>query len=316
LDLAVRNSKVSASEVTDYFFGYNRTDDYEEDEDDSTWEDVEYEEDLKDQDRPIISTKIEVNTNECSICLCEFDDKPEIEIFTVNQCKHRFCKECLSGYLSFKVSDIHCLFHHITTITFEKLKAFDSLISAVRIEEKNYYGIACPAHKCRHVLLTNELRTIMNEVELEQFQRFSNLHKQNLEQLQQVAQPQVALPVVNNRACERCFGKSFRSGKYGRIICNKCHTPHCKSCFKKHPKSISCNDYKKSSINILLVDKLKLVRCPKCTALIEKYDGCNFMTCRCTGKFCYLCGITLTDSEHFSHFFDAPFGLKCKNKPQ
>lgn len=35
-------------------------------------------------------------------------------------CRHRFCRECLAGYIAYKSEDISCLYHRLTYITREK----------------------------------------------------------------------------------------------------------------------------------------------------------------------------------------------------
>lgn len=37
-------------------------------------------------------------------------------------------------------------------------------------------------------------------------------------------------------------------------------------------------------------------QCPGCKNMVEKSDGCNFMTCECGHEFCYLCGGTLMNN--------------------
>jgi hypothetical protein len=31
-------------------------------------------------------------------------------------------------------------------------------------------------------------------------------------------------------------------------------------------------------------------KCPKCLIWIEKSEGCNYIDCKCSCKFCYKCG--------------------------
>jgi len=60
-----------------------------------------------------------------------------------------------------------------------------------------------------------------------------------------------------------------------------------------------------------------LKKCPSCSFLIERSDGCNFMTCIsavCSRKtfFCFLCGKSLKYSQHFKHYrYKGPFGDTC-----
>jgi hypothetical protein len=34
----------------------------------------------------------------------------------------------------------------------------------------------------------------------------------------------------------------------------------------------------------------KLKQCPSCKFWVEKSEGCDHMTCRCSFEFCYICG--------------------------
>ncbi|KAG7830341.1 hypothetical protein KL920_001979 [Ogataea angusta] len=46
-----------------------------------------------------------------------------------------------------------------------------------------------------------------------------------------------------------------------------------------------------------------IVRCPSCSLLIQRSDGCNKMTCsRCRTYFCNLCGETLSRTDPYSHY--------------
>jgi hypothetical protein len=64
------------------------------------------------------------------------------------------------------------------------------------------------------------------------------------------------------------------------------------------------------------VDNLKVKfgfqKCPKCLYLVQKSDGCNYMTCRCQCKFCYLCGAGLDGTNSGNHWVGNSFALKCK----
>ncbi len=49
----------------------------------------------------------------------------------------------------------------------------------------------------------------------------------------------------------------------------------------------------------------KYLKCPKCKAPIEKYDGCNKVTCICGQIICYICGQKITGYDHFTE------NIKC-----
>ncbi|MCQ2817341.1 MAG: E3 ubiquitin protein ligase [archaeon] len=55
-------------------------------------------------------------------------------------------------------------------------------------------------------------------------------------------------------------------------------------------------------------------KCPKCSYLIEKSDGCNHMTCgRCGYQFCWICGGKYS-SNHFSNPLSPCYKLMYTNK--
>lgn len=43
----------------------------------------------------------------------------------------------------------------------------------------------------------------------------------------------------------------------------------------------------------------KYVKCPKCKAPIDKFDGCNKVSCICGCILCYVCGKQISGYEHF-----------------
>ena len=43
----------------------------------------------------------------------------------------------------------------------------------------------------------------------------------------------------------------------------------------------------------------KYVKCPKCKAPIDKFDGCNKISCICGCILCYVCGQKISGYEHF-----------------
>ena len=44
----------------------------------------------------------------------------------------------------------------------------------------------------------------------------------------------------------------------------------------------------------------KYVKCPKCRAPIDKFDGCNKVACICGCLLCYVCGNAIKGYEHFN----------------
>jgi len=235
----------------------------------------------------------------CAICMTDYSDDPT-SMVSIEECSHKFCKDCISNYITFKTGDISCIFH-----TLVLLKQESKII--LNIEHLKTYGIPCPGHNCRHVMQINELKSLGTNEALQQFERFSELHKNNL--LLQANQLQI-LPIQPN--CPVCHAKSIRKlKKNNTLVCLKCGSSFCGSCGKSHPRTLTCKEYLELKNNTLLMIP-GLTRCPKCFIFVEKNGGCNFMTCKCSQFFCFLCGKCLTSEDHFGHFFNAPFDSKCK----
>jgi predicted RNA-binding Zn-ribbon protein involved in translation (DUF1610 family) len=87
---------------------------------------------------------------------------------------------------------------------------------------------------------------------------------------------------------------------------------------------VSCEGYAKwlqenSTADDSLAEYLKTAavqKCPKCKSMAELITGgCKFMYCRCKAKFCFLCGLELTEKDHYAHFSapqcTGPFGQRC-----
>eukprot|EP01065_Artemidia_motanka_P029109 TRINITY_DN3504_c0_g1_i1.p1 TRINITY_DN3504_c0_g1~~TRINITY_DN3504_c0_g1_i1.p1 ORF type:complete len:914 (+),score=197.19 TRINITY_DN3504_c0_g1_i1:59-2800(+) len=56
----------------------------------------------------------------------------------------------------------------------------------------------------------------------------------------------------------------------------------------------------------------KMQVCPNCKEAGELAHGCKWVKCRCGTKYCYHCGRGLPhDKQHYSHWYDGPYGSKC-----
>jgi len=297
---------VSAQDVVDFYFGEN----WEEESEDQYSEEVEEEEENAVEEEIIFSksnskTKVFLNHQkinpgkskvvlECRICLTDYSDEPT-SIVSIEECEHKFCKDCLSNYITFKTGDISCLYHTVVLCTQERENIF-------KIEQLKTYGVPCPGHNCRHVMRINELTALGTNDALQQFDRFSKIHKDNLDQLIKQENPK-ADPV-----CPRCASSKIKKNRTKRLQCLQCGCPFC-TCGYAHAPSAACGTF---SSNPLLWNIKGLARCPKCLIFTEKIDGCNFMSCRCSQNFCNLCSCPLDQDKHFTHFFNAPFENKCK----
>ncbi|CDW85423.1 probable e3 ubiquitin-protein ligase ari8-like [Stylonychia lemnae] len=204
----------------------------------------------------------------------------------MDDCRHVFCEFCLSQYIK-------------------------QNIQQGRIEQ----AILCP--QCSKTTLSNkQLNRLVNESE---FERILNMQLRQVDNLE-------ATECL--KFCQNCDYAEFISVKADKFQCMKCNIKICPSCnLEPHP-NLSCKLYRESVISQQAesnnVDSaIEGVKpCPKCGFLIERQDGCNFMTCissLCMRKtfFCYLCGIEQKYSAHFSHYkYKGPFGDTCNTIDQ
>jgi len=117
-----------------------------------------------------------------------------------------------------------------------------------------------------------------------------------------------------------CGARFLRSSgvRMREVRCPECLNKFCPACKCRH-KGLSCDDYQSwkhendtaEAAFEELMQREGWKKCPCCQAPCERTQGCNFMTCysrQCCGKkyFCYICGIEITKTQHFTHF---PHGL-------
>ncbi|KAG1827426.1 uncharacterized protein BJ212DRAFT_1494224 [Suillus subaureus] len=80
-----------------------------------------------------------------------------------------------------------------------------------------------------------------------------------------------------NQTCSKFLGSS--SGRRSEIECS-CGTPHLYE---------DCAENAQTSAIKSLVSQMGWQTCPGCHAIVELWQGCYHMTCRCSTQFCYLC---------------------------
>ncbi|CAG9318423.1 unnamed protein product [Blepharisma stoltei] len=102
--------------------------------------------------------------------------------------------------------------------------------------------------------------------------------------------------------------------------CSECKAGVCIPCKRGSHPGLTCEEYEKvnpeENLNDMLLSR-NWKRCPNCGSAVEREDGCNFITCTspvCRGEkaLCNLCGKSLVEAQHFSHFQkEGPFGTTC-----
>lgn len=94
-----------------------------------------------------------------------------------------------------------------------------------------------------------------------------------------------------NAICSTFLGSSTNYRMVNDVVCPKCMLRTCPRCKKEAHEEENCEV---NAANIEL--KALAVRsgwqtCPGCNRLVEKNQGCNHITCRCTTQFCYICAL-------------------------
>jgi len=186
----------------------------------------------------------------CGICLCP-GDKFEI----IPKCKHRFCEECFQQYLKSEVEQ-----------------------NSDKLQE-----LPCPENNCKKILKTSfvELKLKGSPILLTKFQKF-------LKQAKYSKNPSYRHCIKPN--CEFFAKKPF----FGNKLQCACGQTMCFKCKKEWHEKLDCNqvyDKEKNEQAFQNYQKqMGLKSCPKCQIIMNKYDGCNHITCtKCKYEFCWIC---------------------------
>ena len=81
---------------------------------------------------------------------------------------------------------------------------------------------------------------------------------------------------------------TYQGRKYA--LCPRCKTKVCTLCNNKMHRSTDCPNDPEIAKLVEQAKKEGWQRCYSCNFLVEKQEGCNHMTCRCTAEFCIVCG--------------------------
>jgi len=217
------------------------------------------------KDEAYIEILPEVNSNQYQCRIC-CDVCDNADSFALG-CEHKFCYQCYGGYLASAVeSGPACI---LTT---------------------------CPQHQCPQIVTRSIFRLLC---EKEVFDKYESYVVKNYIETSK-----------NMRYCTaaRCdkviIGNGIRNVKCkcNNLMCFKCgeevHDP-C-SCKQLSDWTDKCNSESETANWILANTK----KCPKCSARIEKNQGCNHMTCKiCKYDFCWICMGT------YSSFFASPLSF-------
>ncbi|XP_030526785.1 E3 ubiquitin-protein ligase RSL1-like [Rhodamnia argentea] len=199
----------------------------------------------------------------CVIC---FEDSSVTEMFSVEECLHRYCFSCMKRHVEAKLLDgvmIKCphdgcnsevkidscggfLEPNVISIMSQRMKE-----ASIAVTERVY----CPFPRCSTLMSKHELLEYSKEV--------------------------------------------FVGAEHGGARkCMKCQFFFCVDCKVPWHYNMSCHEYQRSNpiaaagdAQLKFLASMRLWReCVKCKNLVELAEGCYHITCRCGHEFCYTCG--------------------------
>ena len=188
------------------------------------------------------------------------------ELFIVNddnrvsKCGHAFCPSCWYDFLS------------------------------VKIKENKLPSIKCLDYECQEKLEDKFIINLLNS-DINLIKKY----KQYKLELDIINDPNKKLCPYPN--CDSYLEKKEKLGK--DVTCKNNHT-FCFICLKKPHGKLPCNNENidKSIVEYAVNNFVK--KCPKCSIITEKNDGCNHITCtKCGYQWCWLCNQAY-NIDHFN----------------
>eukprot|EP01100_Stratorugosa_tubuloviscum_P002073 TRINITY_DN1476_c0_g4_i1.p1 TRINITY_DN1476_c0_g4~~TRINITY_DN1476_c0_g4_i1.p1 ORF type:complete len:403 (-),score=140.97 TRINITY_DN1476_c0_g4_i1:102-1310(-) len=202
---------------------------------------------------------------DCSICL---EQLPVSQIYTLINCMHQFCRQCILDYLN------------------------------VQILEKKVIKINCPDKTCNKDLEYVEIKELIDPTlfaKYEDFQLQVLLESEKFTRWCPKQRCGFAVTVdetTNHIKCPRCaYEYCFTCGNaaHPSITCEE---------YAQWQAENGNADQEYATWALIHTKK-----CPNCLAAIEKNSGCNHITClRCNYEFCWLC----MERYNTGHYNDGP----------
>lgn len=235
------------------------------------------------QDDEALARSFEQQQFVCSVCL---DDCPIDSIFELpDTCDHdeEVCRDCARRWVVTKM-------------------------------EESRFPIPCPVGSCANSVHPDRCQLILDEAEMIKFLNLS------LEHWADQSGEAYHCPTPD------CKGLVCMDGERTYALCPSCDNEWCVACKTAWHQGSSCEEYqewrKSNDPEGKHVEELMKVNnwrsCPNCAAVVEKSEGCNHMTCRCTHHFCYLCGEILAfhhQTNYYAHFQTGRCSLFDVNNP-
>lgn len=199
---------------------------------------------------------------ECEICM---DDVTMKDLFTVDHCYHRFCRDCMQGHIEAQI----------------EVQAF--------VEKRGEIGVVCPGNGCDNVLGIHEVKSC---VPSQVFERYDGLLRDS------------AVTKTSDMiwcATPDCGNALITVEENSpMVVCYACYSSWCTRCQVPWHGDMTCEEYRRyvlSKVTEVAEDlannrwmSTMTKACPQCCVNIEKNEGCNHMTCsQCWYEFCWVC---------------------------
>jgi hypothetical protein len=216
--------------------------------------------------------EVEEKTYECEICMSDVTLR---DLFTIDRCFHRFCRDCVRGHIEAQI----------------ETQSF--------VDSGAEVGIICPGNACENILGMHEVKAC---VDAGTFDRYDILLRDN-----------AVMKVRDLRWCTTpdCKNVLVISKDSPMLVCYACCGSWCADCDVPWHGDMTCKEYKsfralqdrerhhtKQTLDLIMKTTKP---CPNCDSPIEKNGGCNHMTCGlCYHEFCWLCLADYDRGRHFS----------------
>ncbi|KAF5930943.1 hypothetical protein HYC85_031816 [Camellia sinensis] len=192
----------------------------------------------------------------CSICL---EDTDVCQMFSVNDCLHRYCSSCLKKHV--------------------EVKLLQGMLPK------------CPHDACKTELKIESCRNFLTS-------ELYDLMSQRIKEYSIPATQKIYCPYPRCSALMSKAEALVNTNNAGASMCERCRGLFCMRCKAPWHSNVSCNDYKilnpypcaeDAKLNSLARRNLWR-QCVKCNHMVELAEGCNHIYCRCGYEFCYICG--------------------------
>ncbi|CAF0716910.1 unnamed protein product [Brachionus calyciflorus] len=280
------------------------------------------------------SESISSNFSGCKICLNNFGSTQSIscKYFELNSCKCKFCINCLYEYIKQSIEncnvlpincpDSNCISKGcLSTNEIRNILTLDTIetdcnnnINIINNDENNSDTMC---------FIQND----KNENDKKNFSLFNKYVKicENLEIIRDPFKTHCPKPTCQN-VCKIPSNDDKETTNI-KVTCDKCYLEFCSKCTKtwspiKH-KLINTNELDSPTKNDDLMDTCNctfiasnefyqtdnlntfenIKRCPNCSILIERADGCAQVMCKiCKHTFCFYCLTSLENDFLLKHY--------------